>query len=237
MPSLFRYKKKVDALRKDATFSKVQPQAQAKAPREAVKVVSQEAPPPAYSSSPIKGDSSVNSPSPALQNDKKVLPSVHVDVDIDAGFSNLTLDSNPKDPDPNTCLAHLKLLFAFQTLKEDVGYTDGQWNIWDSRAELDSQLDSKDIATAWPPGFDSQKATPEDKRKLLLSKIREKRWALYVARAVDRYEAWWASLPQVLLLELDMTEGGPETYHKFVDEKKQWQWEGHNLPPLDVLMV
>lgn len=27
-----------------------------------------------------------------------------------------------------------------------------------------------------------------------MSRFREKRWAAYLARAVDRYEAWWASL-------------------------------------------
>ncbi|KAI1025293.1 hypothetical protein LB505_009619 [Fusarium chuoi] len=37
----------------------------------------------------------------------------------------------------------------------------------------------------------------EDKKKSL-SKVREKRWALFVARAVDRYEAWWDSLPREL---------------------------------------
>lgn len=35
------------------------------------------------------------------------------------------VDTIGDGPDANTCLAHLKLLSALQTLKEDVGYTDG----------------------------------------------------------------------------------------------------------------
>jgi hypothetical protein len=46
-------------------------------------------------------------------------------VDITAAFANLKVTSLPRDPDSERCLAHLKLLAAFQNLKEDIGYTDG----------------------------------------------------------------------------------------------------------------
>lgn len=227
MPSLlapFRTKKKDDEKTNER-------EAASREPAKVAKV----APPPAYAAAPGNGESSIDTPypPPALPDPKDV----DVDVDISAAFSNLTLDSKPKDPDVNTCLAHLKLLFAIQALKEDVGYTDGLWNLWDSRADLDSELQTLDTDGAYPPGFRAQDATREDKQKLYLSKIREKRWALFVARAVDRYEAWWASLPQVQLREADMTTAASTNYEDFVDEKNLWPWTTDTLPPLDVLMV
>lgn len=190
------------------------------------------APPPAYAAAPSNGDTSVTSPPPtALGNDGN-------DVDITAAFSNLSLDSKPKDPEVDTCLAHLKLLFAIQALKEDVGLQDGLWNIWDSRADLDSGFVETDVpASACPPEFKIQDASPEEVQKLHLSKLREKRWAIFVARAVDRYEAWWASLPQVQLRESDMVQGASAMYEQFVNERSEWPWASHMLPPLDVLMV
>src|ERR1044072_1405222 len=44
-------------------------------------------------------------------------------ADITASFAHLKLGNAPKQPDADTCLAHLKLLIDIQTLKTDVGYT------------------------------------------------------------------------------------------------------------------
>lgn len=176
------------------------------------------APPPAYSES-------TNTP--------------NNNVDITAAFSSLSLQDTPKDqPDANTCLAHLKLLFAFQSLKEDVGYTDGLWNLWDSRADATGDLGLDEAPKSSPPGLEHPSTSPKDnEKKVKLSKIREKRWALYVARAVDRYEAWWATFPKTMLREEDMRLGSQALYHKFVDNKKYMVWSESMLPPLDVLMV
>lgn len=90
--------------------------------------------------------------------------------DIAAAFSGLNLANEHLDtPTPEGCLAHLKLLYAIRGLREEVGYTDGLWGIRDPDA--------------------GPEVTQE-----MMSKLREKRWAIYLARAVDRYEAWWASL-------------------------------------------
>lgn len=220
MPPLFKAKKKDG--KKDGYDSKT--------PQETVREVKDEAPPPAYAAAPSNIESTLD-PLPAASQDGQN------SVDITASFSNLSLDANPKDPEVDTCLAHLKLLSALQALKEDVGYTDGLWNIWDSRTTLASDLVTRDNPPPSPPGVKPQKATLEDKRMLQLSKIREKRWALFVARAVDRYEAWWASLPQVMLREDDMAEGAPSAYNDFLNSKKYWAWTSDMLPPLDVLMV
>lgn len=163
-------------------------------------------------------------------------------IDITAAFSNLSLDPSPKDPTVDTCLAHLKLLHAVQSMKEDVGYTDGLWGMWDRRAESDGDIDLDDVEEAASagvaqPATEKTKKTPDDERKIRLSKIREKRWALFVARAVDRYEAWWATFPKVVLREHDMVQDSGSVYHDFVSPNEFMNWNETMLPPLDVLMV
>lgn len=153
-----------------------------------------------------------------------------VDVDNTAAFSTLSLHDTPKDPDADTCLAHSKLLFALQSLKEDVGYTDGLWDIWDSRQ------DTLDPAAHRLPDADTA-TTPDAGTKIKLSAIREKRWALYVARAVDRYEAWWSTFDTNFLREDDMKLASGALYHNFVSDKQYMTWDESMLPPLDVLMV
>lgn len=164
------------------------------------------------------------------------------DVDITAAFSSLNISPTPQDPTVETCLAHLKLLYAVQSLKEDVGYTDGLWDIWDTRAEgadsdIDVELPSGHLPTSIATG-EKDSIEPSDLQKIRLSKIREKRWALFVARAVDRYEAWWNVFPKTMLREADMNNdelGGK--YHTFVNETAYLRWTEDMLPPLDVLMV
>lgn len=92
--------------------------------------------------------------------------------DITAAFSNLDLtashSSNP--PSPEKCVAHLKLLESFHQLREEVALTDGLFGIRDGFAPYDLS---------------------EVKRAELLTKIREKRWAVYVTKAAKRFEKWW----------------------------------------------
>jgi hypothetical protein len=90
--------------------------------------------------------------------------------ELNAAFSNLNIPENPPPfPSPEHCLVHLKLLNVFHAVKEDIGYTDGLFGLWDSRCEI---VEGKD-------------------REKLHSRIREKRWAIYLARAVERFEDWW----------------------------------------------
>lgn len=187
------------------------------------------APPPAYTATASHGQSSFNSPLAPGQGAE-----ANDNVDISAAFANLSLDLKSETPNADTCIAHLKLLFAFQSMKEDVGYTDGLWNIWDTRADSDVELSPEDLEAL---GARGEKRLPDDEKKLKLSKIREKRWALFVARAVDRYESWWSSLPHAMLSEDDMNEEAPSLYNEFVTETNKWPWKSHMLPPLDVLMV
>lgn len=131
-------------------------------------------------------------------------------------------------PDEHMCIAHLKLLHAIDALKQDVGYTDGLFGLWDASA-----LKGVDLSLEKPNAAAQAK---NEEARMALSRIREKRWALYVARAVDRYEAWWNSMPIVMLTEEAMKEEGSYSYESFgVGPLPSWKIE--DLPPLDVLMV
>ncbi|KAM0595135.1 hypothetical protein ACHAPN_005446 [Verticillium nonalfalfae] len=149
--------------------------------------------PPAYSAEP--------------RND--ATPSA-IAVDLAPALGELNLSGAAAEKlTSDACLAHLRLLFAFQVLKNEVGYTDGLWEIWDERAKGSAQV---------------------------LAALREKRWALYVARAVDRYGAWWQSFVPDMLLEADLvTPGGvgrTSRYVGFVQEAKPMKWTEEMLPPL-----
>ncbi|KAI0198550.1 hypothetical protein F4808DRAFT_451932 [Astrocystis sublimbata] len=149
---------------------------------------------------------------------------------LDEAFRNLSLLLIADDVTEDTCLAHLKLLFAFQNLKEAVGYNDGLWQIHDSH--LFSQEKGAD------PLHGKEKLDGITEKDLAL--LREKRWALYVARAAERYEAWWDSFPKAPLTERDMSEDTPR-YTQFATARPSdlatFTREGYVLPPLDVLMV
>ena len=155
-------------------------------------------------------------------------------VNVSAAFDKLTLTDEPHKPDVDTCLAHLKLLFAIQTMKEEIGYSDGIFNIWDSRAEHPEYLELGELPQ--PPEAPKQKSPTglEDSKLEALSKLREKRWALFVARAVDRYESWWASLPRdEELTEDDMELSQCSKYSRFPDmPTARMIWHEYMLPPL-----
>jgi hypothetical protein len=155
-------------------------------------------------------------------------------VDVTAAFAKLNLSSGGKDPDADTCLAHLKLLFAIQSMKEDTGYTDGLWNLWDSRADgADRAYDLADGAATGPGAQHGDKGDQDQKRHVL-SRLREKRWALFVARAVDRYEAWWAALAaNGGLTEHQMASPTSAEYIQFPTRRDLvLEWDEKMLPPL-----
>lgn len=131
-----------------------------------------------------------------------------------AAFSSLRLsDSPPSFPDPDTCLAHLKLLSAFHALKEDIGYTDGLFNLWDAKCEL---LDNRDES---------------------LAKMREKRWVLYIARAVERFEDWWLNVlcngeEGGKRLEVKEMRANVLKFMEFTKRGRVQKWATSMLPPI-----
>ncbi len=151
----------------------------------------------------------------------------------DASAEQLTaslrkLDLSPKttsmttiEPSNDECIAHLKLLSALAILREDVSESDGLFGIRDFQAET----------------FPTQK-------EKAIAKIREKRWAVYVARAVDRFESWFNILPNS---KVGSGQGGSLRMSDIVNGKqfktlvdaghKKLVWKADFMPPLDVLMV
>ncbi|UKZ56523.1 hypothetical protein TrVGV298_010360 [Trichoderma virens] len=159
-------------------------------------------------------------------------------IDVTAAFANLFVSSGPSTGRPNidTTLAHLKLLHAIDALKEDVGYTDGLFGIFDNRAKWDTEILH---GSALPPGVKLDKLGENEREKLALSRLREKRWAIYLARAVDRYEAWWNAMAQgkTMLTEEDVFAPDSPKYIGFTTNGTPLPWIRESIPPLDVLMV
>ena len=128
--------------------------------------------------------------------------------DITAIFSNLKLEDS-SHPTPDQCIAHLKLLETFHQLREDIATNNGLFGLRDDFV---------------PQGLNEQQAA-----KVLLM-IREKRWAIYVAKASKRFEKWWqvSVEPSAKMLNQSMmaTEQGFDTdRHPLFFNKK-------TLPPL-----
>lgn len=138
--------------------------------------------------------------------------------ELNRAFSNLKISESPSSfPEPEHCLAHLKLLFVFHSLKEDVGYTDGLFGLWNSAYER------------------------AENKEETLAKLREKRWALYIARAVERFEIWW--LEVLCTLEPTQRLEGKEMVSnnlRFIDFPKKGtvqQWTVGMLPPIGTYLV
>ncbi|KAH8680044.1 hypothetical protein BGZ60DRAFT_428328 [Tricladium varicosporioides] len=138
--------------------------------------------------------------------------------ELSAAFSNLQLPEVPGEiPSANECLAHLKLLTAFHGLKEDIGYNDGLFGLWNARCEM-----------------------VEDK-VAALARMREKRWVLYIARAVERFEEWWVNIlcpmDNARRLQAKMMNDTNAELRDFTIRGRVMQWTTSMLPPIDVLMV
>jgi hypothetical protein len=133
--------------------------------------------------------------------------------ELNAAFSSLNLRATaPSFPNEDQCLAHLKLLSTFHILKEDIGYTDGLFNLWDAKCETVENRDET------------------------LARMREKRWTLYVARAAERFESWW--LRVLCDLEPSKRLEGKEMvvtckpYSQFTQRGQVQTWTTAMLPPI-----
>lgn len=135
------------------------------------------------------------------------------DNELDAAFSSLTVAQNaPAFPEADQCLAHLKLLHALHALKEDIGYMDGIFGLFDAKCDMAINRDGS------------------------LVKMREKRWAIYLVRATERFQDWWLKVlcnmePCARLEGKDMTTGAAN-FTEFTKTGKARQWTPAILPPL-----
>ena len=136
---------------------------------------------------------------------------------VTVAFSNLNLTPSGLSPTGDECIAHLKLLEAFHQLREDVATKDGLFDIWDS----------------FVPAAGSER----DQMKVLL-RIREKRWAIYVAKAVSRFETWWQTVIQpsaIMLRQVDI-ENGLVQNRDPGQEEHTLRFTEDDLPPIGEFM-
>ncbi|KAF2137561.1 uncharacterized protein K452DRAFT_257279, partial [Aplosporella prunicola CBS 121167] len=150
----------------------------------------------------------------------------HIEDDAAARLAQLDLAPGRAGvkPSADECIVHLKLLEALLQLRHEMAGTAGLF----------------DVAGPADEGVVKGAAAEE-----ALDRVREKRWAVYVARAVDRYEVWWAT-------RVPRGAAGVQNARNFrgedlvsvagIDDEsglmaKPFVWRADELPPLDVLMV
>jgi len=116
-------------------------------------------------------------------------------------------------------MAHLKFMMLIADLRDTIARSDGIYGLWDS---------------AIPTGTEEmyQRGT---------ALMREKRWAVFVTKAVDRFEAWYtnfgsredyeAGYPLMTVHFNEMESFNP------ADPQAASPFTPGNIPPLDVLMV
>jgi predicted RNA-binding Zn-ribbon protein involved in translation (DUF1610 family) len=118
--------------------------------------------PPPYTSEPIALHTTV----PGMNAHKAPPSSIPTSED-------LNFQSSPLDiPTPTECIAHLKLLHAFAKLRHEVGNHDG---LFDIKMETNTHL--------------SRTGSTDD--AAIAEGIRDKRWSVYITKAVARFEKWW----------------------------------------------
>ncbi|KAB8259013.1 hypothetical protein BDV32DRAFT_159732 [Aspergillus pseudonomiae] len=112
------------------------------------------------------------------------------------------------------CIAHLKFLAALADLRDNITNINGLFNIND-------------------PDPDVFGATTHE----AFARVKEKRWAVYTARAVDRYTTWWQKCiqsPRRFLKRRDLVD---DSYDLITEHAKSYNWSPKAMPPLDILMV
>lgn len=109
---------------------------------------------------------------------------------------------------PDQCAAHLKFLTALADLRDSVANNDGLFGLRDSDAGKF-------------PDFTNE----------VRARVREKRWAVYTARAVERYAAWWNALPDYGTCPTIETLQGSE-YRRLTICNTQVGWNEDDMPPL-----
>jgi hypothetical protein len=159
-----------------------------------------------------------DSPPPGYAPDD---PATEADV-LAAGLRKLDFSRTAPDPATSTvttdeCIAHLKLLACFADLRDKVATTDGLFNVHDREIDRFAGTQERSEAAAL---------------------LREKRWAVYVTRAVDRYTAWLLNCVPTDGMGLNngiVTMSDLETRGIF-DHYPEWttriRWTEDMLPPL-----
>ncbi|KAH7082416.1 hypothetical protein FB567DRAFT_474898 [Paraphoma chrysanthemicola] len=217
----------------------------------------QYAEPPPYSSQPPSAETSTSNVTGSTTASRS-LPTA----------DELNFQLSPLEiPTPAECIAHLKLLHAFAKLRRDVGNRENLFGISLGKAETKDQQTGRNAESsatngdAQPDGVHEQNAervavethVPETAATpdiALAERIRDKRWAVFVHQAVDRFEAWWNSISTTSSVfystikqsdfeTSDWSYDGKPIISRFTTQGDGLDANGAQfpLPPLDVLMV
>ena len=115
------------------------------------------------------------------------------------------------------CIAHLKLLAALADLRDVISSNDGLFDIYDSQA--------------------NQFKDDERQMNQALARIREKRWAVYVTRAVDRFTTWWETCVPRAGGPFNASTLASMTLQDPLDILTRIDWTRDTLPPLGEFCV
>lgn len=107
------------------------------------------------------------------------------------------------------CIVHLKFLAVLADLRDNISTNDGLFGLSDAEAEK------------FPLSKDE-----------VLARIREKRWAIYTARAVDRFYAWWQNCIPRGDFAPTLQSVQRDTYGRVVHPLSRMTWSPDKLPPL-----
>jgi hypothetical protein len=160
-------------------------------------------------------------------------------------------------PTPAECIAHLKLLHAFTKLRHDIGNHDGLFGIEMGKRDMNGIQSSKenpqqfggihqeDAAAAAAAVSSDPPDTAATHDAGVAERIRDKRWAVFVTKAVARFEKWWDSMSgtstwdrPIRTYDFETNDLGPYTVRGFPTTGAGYQDDSSFcLPPLDVLMV
>lgn len=94
-------------------------------------------------------------------------------------FEELDFQPSPLElPTPAACIAHLKLLHSFARLRQEIGTREGLFGILTEPGDLDEASKEK-----------TETAATDDTN--FGERIRDKKWTVFVTKAVARFEKWW----------------------------------------------
>lgn len=153
----------------------------------------------------------------------------------------LNFEPSPLEiPTPAECFAHLKLLHAFAKLRHDVGNRDGLFGIRMEKSDSRDESSRRNGETSsvngeqQPDGVHEQNTsqaaidshTPESTTSFA-ERIRDKRWSVFVTKAVARFEKWWEQLAYnssiwytpIRLKDFETPAGSNEARSKFFNTK------------------
>ncbi|PKX94829.1 uncharacterized protein P174DRAFT_418807 [Aspergillus novofumigatus IBT 16806] len=108
------------------------------------------------------------------------------------------------------CGQHKQLLRCFLNLKQTISKTKGLFKA-EYVHEMKTELD------------------PVARQSM----VEERRWSIYVSRAIHRFSVWWTHLQALSPLGL----GSSQLSEKPYGQHGGWAWTRDEMPPLDVLMV